>query len=618
MSVTRKCLFALVPVALLWLSVEGLLRIASVSTSLETEDPFIGFEASLPLFVEGRAANGRIYLDTAANKHKYFNAQQFAREKPAHSRRVFCLGGSTTYGRPYDDGTSFCGFLRASLRAIAPNVSWEVVNAGGISYASYRVAVVANELARYEPDLLVVYTGHNEFLEERSYHAMRELPAWRVGFERRLRSLRSYAVFEALLRLGTRSTRHDDRDTLAAEVETRLDSSIGLDAYTRDDALAAKVIEHFRFNLERIIERGRSSGAEVLLVVPAGNLADASPFKSETSKNISPLQEQQFYSAFDAGIAAFQSGALGQAHELLERAVSLDPRYAHAHYAYGRVLVAEHHYAEARQHFEAARDEDVCPLRARSEIVAVAREVSSRLEVPTVDFPELIARSLGPDKPPRGAGWFLDHVHPTIEGNRLLARAILSELHRTGWLAHDPKQFASALEAADARVRQEIDEESLGISMRNLAKVLSWAGKTEEAARSAERALDLLGDDAESFFILSLDAGDSRRAIALLREALRLDPDWVKPRLNLGVELARSGRHEAALVAYAQVISRAPKHRSVHYNRGRVLVRMGRLDEAAAAFRTSLAIDPADEAAREELADIASARPLLALGADRK
>jgi predicted TPR repeat methyltransferase len=45
---------------------------------------------------------------------------------------------------------------------------------------------------------------------------------------------------------------------------------------------------------------------------------------------------------------------------------------------------------------------------------------------------------------------------------------------------------------------------------------------------------------------------------------------------------------------------------------------MGRLDEAAAAFRTSLAIDPADEAAREELADIASARPLLALGVDRK
>ena len=35
---------------------------------------------------------------------------------------------------------------------------------GGVSYASYRVAALMEELVRYEPDLFVIYSGHNEFL----------------------------------------------------------------------------------------------------------------------------------------------------------------------------------------------------------------------------------------------------------------------------------------------------------------------------------------------------------------------------------------------------------------------------------------------------------------------
>jgi hypothetical protein len=79
------------------------------------------------------------------------------------------MGGSTTYGHPYEDPTSFCGWLRELLNAAAPDHRWEVVNAGGISYASYRVALLMEELAGYQPDLFIIYSGHNEFLERRSY-----------------------------------------------------------------------------------------------------------------------------------------------------------------------------------------------------------------------------------------------------------------------------------------------------------------------------------------------------------------------------------------------------------------------------------------------------------------
>jgi hypothetical protein len=53
-----------------------------------------------------------------------FNAQQFPREKAPRTTRIFCLGGSTTYGRPYDDTTSFAGWLRELLASATPATAW--------------------------------------------------------------------------------------------------------------------------------------------------------------------------------------------------------------------------------------------------------------------------------------------------------------------------------------------------------------------------------------------------------------------------------------------------------------------------------------------------------------
>ena len=96
------------------------------------------------------------------------------------------MGGSTTFGRPYDDATSFCGWLRELLPELEPAHEWEVVNAGGVSYASYRVSLLMEELVKYDPDIFVIYSGQNEFLEDRTYrdiisHAARRERPRRAG-----------------------------------------------------------------------------------------------------------------------------------------------------------------------------------------------------------------------------------------------------------------------------------------------------------------------------------------------------------------------------------------------------------------------------------------------------
>ena len=163
LSLKKKIAFALVSVLLFFTLLECILVVCRLDPVIRQDDPFIGFASSIPLYVNDVDSPSSGMLITAPNRRTHFNIQRFPRKKPANTFRIFCLGGSTTYGRPFDDVTSFPGWLREMLPVADPNRSWEVINAGGVSYASYRIAAVVEELVHYQPDLFVIYTGHNEF-----------------------------------------------------------------------------------------------------------------------------------------------------------------------------------------------------------------------------------------------------------------------------------------------------------------------------------------------------------------------------------------------------------------------------------------------------------------------
>ncbi len=528
-------------------------------TRLERDDPFVGFETRARLFVEERAADGATWRVTAPAKRRFFNAQRFPLQKAAGVKRAFCLGGSTTYGHPYEDATSFCGWLRVLLPFADPGSRWEVINAGGISYASYRVALVEEELLAYEPDLFVVYTGHNEFLERRSYDSLwLQQPVLR-GLGGLLASTRTFSLVSyAAESLGPHPT------PLSGEVDAMLDVASGLDAYRRDDPWRDAVVAHFRVSLERMIRLARGGRASIVLVVPASNLKDCSPFKSQGPP------------ARDA-----------------------DEIFRHA-----RALQGERRFEEAHAAFVRARDEDVCPLRATSPIAASVREIATSRGVPLVDFEAQLEASMrasaGHSSP--GAELFLDHVHPTIEANRALAVAIVGALASSGIVARVPDgdEIASATRDVESR----IDERAHGRALRRAAKVLSWAGKDEEAARLAEKADAMLGGDAESRFIigsLQLSRGDDEQAAAQFERALALDPEYVRAHVNLGIAYARLRRDEPARAHYDRALALEPTRANAWYARGLLRRRTGDLTGAIADFERALLLLPDDGDARYEL-----------------
>ena len=162
--------------------------------SVDYDDPFVGFRAVTPLF-ELNSDGTRYEIPPA--RLKFFSPESFAANKPADEYRIFILGGSTVQGEPYLPQTSFTTWLEIGLQAADPSRRWEVVNCGGVSYASYRLLPIMQELMAREPDLFIFYEGHNEFLEDRTYEHIKHAP-WLVA-----------AAQESLGRLRTRVAKRD-------------------------------------------------------------------------------------------------------------------------------------------------------------------------------------------------------------------------------------------------------------------------------------------------------------------------------------------------------------------------------------------------------------------------
>ena len=223
------------------------------------------------------------------NKLNLFNKQTFSQPKVAGATRIFCLGGSTTFGRPYDDTTSFAGWLREFAAAADSEGNYEIINAGGVSYASCRVARLVEELVGDEPNLFICYTGHNEFIEHRTYRDIHATPELVRNTGSLLSRTRVYSTVRRLY--GTMATNGagtpSNATMLSSDIEAIPDQTVGPQSYERNNRFQAQVLAHFEEALNRIVDIAATAGADVIFVDPASNLKDYSPFKNQHRSGLS-------------------------------------------------------------------------------------------------------------------------------------------------------------------------------------------------------------------------------------------------------------------------------------------------------------------------------------------
>jgi len=632
----RHTLFTLIIVVVFFGTAELVLALAGVRPLLLAEDPFVGFAGNVPQFVEHTRPDGAVVLRTAENKRFLFNDQEFPKEKAPGTYRIFCMGGSTTYGRPYFDELSFCGWLRAYLRAAAPARNWEVINTGGVSYASYRVARLMNELRQYQPDLFIVYSGQNEFLEQRSYGGLIDMPGWLINLNATLSGTRVYtALAELIEAVQPDSLRQAKaRGQLGGEVDEILNHTMGPESYHRDDALRQQIITHYRLNLVRMVKLARSVDAGIVFVQPAINIRSMSPFKSEHRAGLDEAALAQWQAYYERGAALEAAGDAAAALAAYRKALVLDDRHAELHYRIGQALFALGRYADAEEALRRAVEEDVAPLRILGEMQRDVAAVAEEADAPLVNFPAILRAAYREqyDHAVFGEEYFVDHVHTSKEGYRLLGLALFEELLREGVVTPEAGWNAARRAGVEQAVLAHIDRRREGMSFVNLGKVLNWAGKFAEAHDAFQRALDTMGPDpaayngmASSLYALGkpeaaipyykalliiapahkrgiharlariyAEQEDTEQAIEHCRAELGIDPDNFRMHLALAELLEQQGDSAEAREHYKTALQISTDSAATHASFAHYLLRQGQQNEALEHSRLALQLDPED------------------------
>jgi tetratricopeptide (TPR) repeat protein len=139
---------------------------------------------------------------------------------------------------------------------------------------------------------------------------------------------------------------------------------------------------------------------------------------------------------------------------------------------------------------------------------------------------------------------------------------------------------------------------ALAAAHGNLADALRQQGRFEEALEAYQQALRLGGDSAETHFglastyrLLSRHAEAARH----YRRTLDLRPGTVEAQSGLAAALAADGRPDEALEAGGEALrtlGRAPA--ATAFELATTFLRLGRFDEAIAAYRQALALRPDD------------------------
>lgn len=424
MSVTsRRLLWFRIAAVLLGLSVlpvaEGICHLLDVGQPDDVNDPFVGFSDLHPLFVKNPENST---YEIARSRREFFKPDSFVADKPDNTYRVFFLGGSTVQGRPWSIETSFATCFELLLKQFAPTRNWEVVNCGGISYASYRLVPILQECLTHQPDMIVVCTGHNEFLEDRQYGEFKT----ENGLQRALRltsRLRSLSLIRSSM-MGT-PKRDGALPTLKAEVDAMLDYRNGLAAYHRDAKWQSDVVRHFEYNLRRIVRLASDANVPLILMRPCSNLSDSPPFKSEHRTDLTETERAEFDRHVKLARSAVRDN-LANAIKRYEAATLIDDQYALTLFELGKCYESAGRFSEARRLFIAAKEQDVCPLRMIQPLADAMQNVVDEKGVQFFDIDELMTAYS--NNGITDSKFLVDHIHPSFRGNQLIAERMLEVL----------------------------------------------------------------------------------------------------------------------------------------------------------------------------------------------
>ncbi len=320
----------------------------------------------------------------------------FLKKKPKNGYRIFVLGGSTTAGFPYGNNLMFSQILWHKLQDTFPEKRIEMVNTAMAAVNSYTMLDFTDEILEYEPDLILIYMGHNEFYGALGVASLESAGRNRTLIKIYLKILH-LRVFRLLREIisKVRSIFKPDKakhpEDLTATLMERIVSEqvipLGSELYEQGK-------KQFQTNLEEILKQTGQAKVPVVLSELVSNVGDQPPFRSVEKDSFPPAKQ------------VYQ-----QAQQLEDRG----------------------DYNEARRLYIRAKDLDALRFRATEDFNTIIHEIASGYKVPVVPMKQLFEK-----KSPQGIignQLILEHLHPNVDGHFLMADGFYQTIRAEGYIS---------------------------------------------------------------------------------------------------------------------------------------------------------------------------------------
>lgn len=500
---------------------------------------------SYPVFVPGEGDLAEFYV---TNPHfaKTMSRQRFARVKPPGVKRVFILGGSAALGWPGPVESGFTGYIQRALDQVAPG-RYEIINTAAMSYGSHRVVDLLSDIVRMEPDLIVVWSGNNEYIEQNTLSSFARM----ASLGKLQRVLRHSSLYRSVrLGLGVAAPALFVAPKGIDVTDLRSTPDVRRGMLGRSIETDRRVLESYRANLQSMAHLIRKSGSRGVFCTVPVNLSNWVPTNlNEWLSGMVPAElgdphvARQWTSLSDSASQFGEQERYAEASVALEKLLEITPRYALGHYLLGVAYLQLGRIPNAMAAFSMARDLDPRPVRALSSFEQTIREVAAVEGFPLVDLERAFAEASKSGVP--GLDLFLDYVHPNEAGHKVAAIEVLTQIAKEFGLSPPQAQLETIVWEDDWAKRQKNNQAAVSYT---LGMTLYNNGDLDGAKQAYLRALEEdpnFSEPAGNLGAIYEVEGNLAASRQFYERAVRLDPG-TSHAANLARVLYRLGDHQGA------------------------------------------------------------------------
>lgn len=542
------------------------------------------------------------------------------KDKGPNTIRIIVFGESAAQGDP-QPRFGLSRMLQAMLEIRYPGARFEVVNAAMVAINSNVILPIARDCTAANADIWVIYMGNNEVVGPfgaGTVFGQQTPPLSLIRADLALKSTRTGQFMDALVR-KIHGSPTDQSQWGGMEMFLNQQVPAG-------DPRMKAVYDHFARNLSDIIRAGRRSGAGIVVSTVAVNLKDCAPFGSKHRAGLIDSETKKWESLYQQGIAAQTAGRFQDAATAFGAAAQIDDQFAELRFRQGCCALALNDSAGAREQFMAARDLDTLRFRCDSRLNDLIRKIVSEdndSRVVLVDAERSFADHSQNGLP--GDELFYEHVHPTFDGNYLLALTLAPKLEsllpanvasqapadeawpseaacarRLAWSDWDKEQalaeMYSRLSAPPftGQINNNAELKKMRAGLEQLLPATQSAG-IQTAENLCAQALEAAPDDPvvrEQLAMLEESAGDLPDALINAQRAVELLPSNSEGWSQLGVALAEQHRYDEAIAAFRRAFQLNPESVWALKNLAQSLNDLGNTNQAIKEYQHAVTLNP--------------------------